>query len=136
MIKNISHHHNSKPNFPPIIELTKGVYKQWLPIQRNLPQCERLGLGHKIDCLFLELLDTLRKASFSPINSKIPLLDSSLTIIDSLRFFVQLCWEVKLLPTKQYSIIGQGIENIGRMTGGWRKSLLAKTSRHWREEKK
>jgi len=85
-------------------------------------------LGQKIDHSFIDLLDTLRKASFTPIHSKMPLLEKSLSLIDSLRFFIQLCWETKLISAKHFSLIGQEIETIGRNVGGWRKDLLKKTS--------
>lgn len=85
--------------------------------------------------MFIELLDTLRKASFSPIGLKIPLLEKSLSIIDSLRFFIQFCWEAKLISTKHFTLIGQEIETIGKSVGGWRKDLLAKTSAEAEEKK-
>lgn len=113
-----SFHKQSQSNFPPVIEHLKNAYKRWILIERNLPKCERFGLGQKVDFLFTDLLDILQKASFSPIESKITLLGQSLSIVDSLRFFVQLCWELKLIPSKQFTLIGQEIEEIGRMVGG------------------
>lgn len=130
-----SFHGNSQSNFPPVIEHLKSAYKQWILIQRNLPKCERFGLGQKIDLLFTDLLDVLQKASFSPIESKISLLTQSLSTIDSLRFFLQLCWELKLVPSKQFTLIGQEIEVIGKMVGGWRKGLISKTSTEVEEKK-
>lgn len=103
---------------------------------RNLPKCERYGLGQKIDLLFIDLLDLSQKASFSPLELKISLLVDSLSRIDSLRFFIQFCWELKLIPNKQFTQIGQEIEEIGRMVGGWRKGLITKTSDYLTEEKK
>lgn len=111
-----------------MVEYLKSAYKQWISIERNLPKCERYGLGQKVDSLFTNLLDILQKASFSPIDSKITLLSQSLPIIDSIRFFIQLSWELKLIPSKQFTLIGQEIENIGKMVGGWRKGLISKTS--------
>lgn len=130
-----SFHEQSKSNFPPVIEHLKNAYKQWILIERNLPKCERYGLGQKVDFLFTDLLDILQKASFSPIESKISILGQSLSIIDSLRFFIQLCWELKLIPPKQFTLIGQEIEDIGKMVGGWRKGLLTKTSAEAEEKK-
>ena len=123
-----SFHNNSQSNFPPVIEHLKNAYKQWIIIERNLPKCERFGLGQRVDLLFTDLLDILQKASFSPIETKISLLGGSLIKIDSLRFFIQFCWELKLIPSKQFTLIGQEIEEIGRMIGGWRKGLITKTS--------
>ena len=125
----------AKSNFPPVIVRLKEVYKRWILIERNLPKCERFGLGQKIDFLFTDLLDILQKSSFSPVETKITLLGQSLLIIDSLRFFIQLCWELKLIPSKQFTLIGQEIEEIGRMIGGWRKGLITKTSAKAEEKK-
>jgi len=72
-------------------------------------------------------LETLHHASFSQIQLKITLLGEVLIKVDSLRFFIQLCWELKLLPTKNFTLIGQEVEEVGKMIGGWRKGLVAKT---------
>jgi len=128
-------HKHSQSNFPPVIEHLKNAYKRWILVERNLPKCERFGLGQKIDLLFTDLLDTLQKASFSPIDTKISLLSQSLSTIDSLRFFIQLCWELKLIPSKQFTLIGQEIEDIGKMVGDWRKGLISKTSTKVEEKK-
>jgi len=128
MSNNSFHKKNPQSTFPPVIEHLKSAYKQWLVTERNLPKCERFGLGQKVNSLFTDLLDILQKASFSPIKTKITLLSDSLAKIDSLRFFIQLCWELKLVPSKQFSTIGEAVENIGKMVGGWRKGLLIKTS--------
>jgi len=117
-----------QPTFPPIVERTKSAYKKWILVERNLPRCERFGLGQRVNILFIDLLDLLQKASFSPIDSKISLLGDSLSKIDSLRFFIQFCWELKLIPNNQFTSIGQDIEDIGKMVGGWRKGLITKTS--------
>lgn len=114
--------------FPPVVERTKSAYKKWILVERNLPKCERYGLGQKVDSLFIDLLDLLQKASFSAIDLKTSLLGDSLSKIDSLRFFIQFCWELKLIPNTQFTEIGQDIEDIGKMTGGWRKGLITKTS--------
>lgn len=119
---------NPKSSFPPVIERIKNTYKQWILVERNLPKCERYGLGQKVDLLFIDLMDLMQKASFSPIETKISLLSDALTKVDSLRFFIQFCWELKLIPSKQFTLIGQEIEEIGRMIGGWRKGLITKTS--------
>ncbi|MFA4996426.1 MAG: four helix bundle protein [Patescibacteria group bacterium] len=128
-------HGQSHSNFPPVLERLKNAYKQWILIERNLPKCERYGLGQKVDILFTDLLDILQKATFSPVESKITLLGQSLSTIDSLRFLIQLCWELKLIPPKQFTTLGQEIEEIGRMIGGWRKGLITKTSAKTEEKK-
>jgi len=88
---------------------------------------ERFGIGARIDALLLELLETLRKASFVETASKPVLLGTAIGIADSLRFFLQIAWESRLIPNKQYEDLAGAVEEIGRMTGGWRKGVLSKT---------
>lgn len=88
---------------------------------------ERFGIGARIDAVLLDLLEILRKASFADTASKPGLLGSAIGVADSLRFFLQIAWESKLIPTTQYAELAGAVEEIGRMTGGWRKGILDKT---------
>ena len=128
-MSNFSRHspNSTPPSFPPVLEQVKDTYKRWIPIQRSMPKGERFGLGQKIDFLFIALLETLHRAAYSPANSKAAFLTEASLTIDSLRFFLQLAWELKLIPSKQFTLIGQEIESIGKMTDGWRKGFLPKT---------
>lgn len=88
---------------------------------------ERFGLGARIDTLLLDILETLRKASFVDTANKSALLGTAIGIADSLRFYLQIAWENKLIANRQYEELASGVEEIGRMTGGWRKGVLSKT---------
>jgi len=101
-----------------------------------MERTSRFGIGMKIDILFLDLLELLRKTVYTPINKKIILLDEASDKIDSLRFFFQLSWEMHLIPNNQYALLGDGIETIGRIIGGWKKGLISKTSAIKAEERK
>ena len=120
-----------------MLEKVRSIYKIWIPIQRNLRKGERYGIGQKIDQLLIDTLELLHRASFSSLEAKINLLGDVLVKIDSLRFFIQLSWELKLIPTGQFTHLGSEVESAGRMVGGWPKGLLTKTSaRVLAEEKK
>jgi len=120
----------------PVLEQSKSTYKQWLEIHRNIERTARFGLGTKIDILFLDLLELLRKAVYAPLNKKIILLEMASDKLDSLRFFFQLLWETKLVSNKQYISLGAGIESIGKIIGGWKRGLISKTSALKAEERK
>ena len=93
-----------------------------------MPRTEQFGIGQKIDELFLDVLETLRTAMYSPIQDKIVLLGKAIIKTDSLRFFLQLSWDAKLLTDKQFSLVAEHIEETGKMIGGWKKGLIIKTS--------
>jgi hypothetical protein len=111
----------------PVVERTKGIYKGWVPIHRDMARTERFGIGSKIDSLCLELLEELRKAVYASAQDKIRLLSEAIAKVDALRFFLQLAWESGLITNKQYIPLGKEIEEVGRMIGGWKKGLLTKT---------
>lgn len=105
-------------------------------MHRNIPRAERFGIGTKIDLLFLELLELLRKAVYSSIEEKIKILDDAIVKIDSLRFFIQLLWETRLISNNQYTVLGTDMESLGKMVGGWKRGLISKTSAVKAEERK
>ena len=109
-----------------MVQKVKDIYKNWLPVHRNLPRLERFGLGLRIDILLLDLLELLRKATYASIPIKIPILEECLSKTDSLRFFVQIMWENKLIPNNQFTLLGEEIESVGKNIGGWKKELLKK----------
>ena len=119
----------------PVLEKAKAMYKQWMEIHRNMERVARFGIGNKIDALFLEILELLRKSVYSPLNKKVFLIEQALEKIDSLRFFFQLAWETHLVSSKQYISLGNEIENLGKMVGGWKKGLINKTSAIKAEER-
>ncbi len=54
-------------------------------------------------------------------------MENCLVKTDNIRFFLQIMWEAKILSNQQFTTLGNDIENIGKMIGGWRKGLLIKT---------
>ncbi|MGI0134737.1 MAG: four helix bundle protein [Candidatus Micrarchaeaceae archaeon] len=110
-----------------MVERTKDVYRAWLPIHRDMARTERFGIGTRIDSLFLDLLDLLRKTTYANGEGKIGYLSEAIVKTDALRFFLQLAWEAKIVPNKQYIALAAEIEEVGRMIGGWKKGLLTKT---------
>ncbi len=91
-----------------------------------MARSERFGIGDRIDALWLDLLDSLRKAAYASINQKLFLLDEVLKEVDAVRFFIQIAWESELIAKSHFILLGKDIEEIGRMTGGWKKDILAK----------
>jgi hypothetical protein len=57
---------------------------------------------------------------------KILMLSRTIAKLDNLKFFMQLAWESKLIPTDKYATLSKSLEEIGKMLGGWRKGLQEK----------
>ncbi|MDO9399140.1 MAG: four helix bundle protein [bacterium] len=122
-------HKNSTFNAPPlpiVINKEKEAYQYWQALHRNFPKTERFSIGQKISQTFIEVLELNFTASYLAPEQKIILLTKTSSRLDVLKFFVQLTWESKLIPTEKYIELSKKLEEIGRMLGGWRKGLLQK----------
>jgi hypothetical protein len=114
---------------PQVILKSKEIYCFWLTLYRDFPKVERFGIGNKIEQAFLDVLEYTFCLTYLPAEHKVPMLNKAITKLDIVKFFVQLAWESKLIPTDKYSELISGLEEIGRQLGGWKKGLVAKTLR-------
>lgn len=105
-------------------------------MHRNIPRTERFGIGSKIDSLVLEILELLRKATYAKVGEKLVVLDKASIVIDSLRFFLQLLWDIHCIPQNQFISLGTEVEELGKIIGGWKRGLINKTSAIAAEERK
>ena len=108
----------------------KETYLLWIFLHKNFPKIERLGFGNKIEQAFLLVLELTFLLSYSPVNQKVILIDRAISKLDVVKFFTQLAWEAKLIPTKQYTELSIKLGEIGRQLGGWKKGLQTKNSRN------
>jgi hypothetical protein len=129
MTENTHTYKATPPAFPQVILRAKEAYQVWLAIHRNFPKTERFGIGQKIENAFLNLLEYGFATTYLPLEQKIILLNKTISHLDVLKFFVQLAWESKLIPTEKYADFISRLEEIGRQLGGWKKGLQTKTPR-------
>lgn len=109
-----------------MIQKEKEAYSLWLTFHKNFPKVERFGLGNKIEQTFLDILELSFSSSYLASEQKIIFLNKTISRLDVLKFFTQLAWEGKLIPTEKYADLSTKLEEIGRMLGGWKKGLLQK----------
>jgi hypothetical protein len=102
------------------------VYQLWQGVVPHIPKIHRYTFGGKIDTLFLDTLEFLFRAQYAKPEQKIQYLVAVIGKTDSLKFFLQIGWENKLINQKQYVSLSQELQEIGRMLGGWKKGLESK----------
>lgn len=115
----------------PVVEKMLAVYKLWNEYRDVMPKKNRYTLGDRIDTKFLFILELLYIASYQNKVEKIPTLEKALAGTDTLKFLLRLCWEVRVFDEKKYSALSEGLQEVGRQVGGWKKGLQqTKTSAH------
>ena len=83
----------------------------------------RYTLGSRIENKFLDLLELSYTAYFIEKEKKTEKITECILITDTLKFLVSVAWEGKLISNKQCEDVAMKLEEIGKMLGGWRKSL-------------
>lgn len=114
------------PPLLPLLQRLMQLYKLWHEYLPHVPKTARYTLGSKIDALFVETLECIAVASYLPPLQKLPVVQRAASKADTLKFFLQVAWEIKALDTKKYAALSEPLQEIGRMLGGWYKNLLAK----------
>ncbi len=95
----------------------------WMNISPHIAKGARYTIGARIENKFLDLLEFSYTAYFTEKEKKQEKIKECILITDTLKFLVSVAWEGKLISNKQCEDIAIKLEEIGKMLGGWRKSL-------------
>ena len=87
------------------------------------PQKDKYTLGKNIENLTLEILKLVFLAGNSSKEEKLDLLKQASANTDLLKIMVRLAKEVKATDIKKYVQLQEKLQEIGRMLGGWIRSL-------------
>jgi len=56
-------------------------------------------------------------------DKKLTILEKAIVSLDLLKILIRLAKDIQALDSKKYLQLEQALQEIGRMLGGWRKSL-------------
>ncbi len=83
----------------------------------------RYTIGARIENKFLDLIELSYTAYFTEKEKKAEKISECILVTDTLKFLISIAWEGKLISNKQCEDIAAKLEEIGKMLGGWKKSL-------------
>lgn len=92
-----------------------------------MPKKAKYTLGDRIDGRFIQTLELLATASYQSAAEKLATLSRAIVALDTLKFLLQVAWELHLLDNKKYEDLAERLRNIGQQAGGWKKGLEKKT---------
>lgn len=107
----------------PIIQKTYDLYRDLHGLQKTVPKMERHSLWQKVETTTLDALETLLKTGYLPHEKRAEYLIRASVQIDMLRLFIRLSFDIKAINQKSYVALQESVDEIGRMLGGWIKSL-------------
>ena len=111
----------------PVLHKITDAYKLWHGYLPHLPKLVKYSLAEKINVLFADVIELILTAGFTERQYKPALIQKASIKLDTLKYFLQLAWELKALDNKQFAVISPPLVEAGKMLGGWLKQLAKKT---------
>lgn len=101
------------------------VWNLWiLPKVEKFPKSLRFSVGRNLTDSSLELLMNLVDASYQSRNAGT--LATAVRNVNRVRYLVRLSKDLHLISAGGYEFAAAGLDEIGRMTGGWWKHASAR----------
>ncbi|HBV58288.1 MAG TPA: diversity-generating retroelement protein bAvd family protein [Candidatus Magasanikbacteria bacterium] len=117
-------HNITKPIEIPLVTKSIELYKIFYQYLELFPKKDKYALGAKCEKYLLETLELFLAAGGAPLLDKKRLVQQANVKFDALKIFLRLAKELKMLDIKKYIELQKYLQEIGRMLGGWQKSLL------------
>ncbi len=108
-----------------IILKTFELLKYSIPLLEKLPRSQKFIIGDRIETKMLDIQEKLIEAYYTKHN-KVDILRNVNIQLEQLRYLVRLLHEMKYVNTEKYGTLSEKINEVGRMCGGWEKSLQTK----------
>jgi four helix bundle protein len=98
--------------------------KELVGVLKKFPRDQRFLLGDRIQLLASEIMETFIEAYYRPSSEKKPLLDKANILLEKMRYYLRMCYELGFYASTRYGQLSEQVQEIGRMNGGWIKSLV------------
>ena len=116
-----------KPGRDITMQKIEDMMKYAFPQIDKFPRCERSygGMATKLRTVMMNMaercLDTKKCYYAKSVLKELNELDKEIAYG---KFYVKAAYDMKLLPMKQFSIINDYLEQIGKMTGSWINTIM------------
>jgi cytosine/adenosine deaminase-related metal-dependent hydrolase len=107
----------------PIFSKTYDFLRWLLPATAKFPREQRFILARFIQEVALRFQECLIEAGVGYGRMRISALARADVELTKLRFYLRLCRDMNLLKLNQYRHAAEMVAEIGRLLGGWRKSV-------------
>ena len=107
----------------PIFKKSYDLYKTFYGYRNLIPKQDRYTIWQRCESSILDILEGILSVSHVQKTEKLSILEKTSTKLNLLRVFIRLMKETKAIDNKKYTAIETIIDEIGRMLGGWIKSM-------------
>lgn len=99
------------------------LYKIYYQYAELFPKKDKYHIGATCEGYIISILEALLEASYLPREAKLPLLKKADNKLETLKIFLRLLRELNIIDQKKYLTLQAIIQEIGKMLGGWLKSV-------------
>lgn len=110
-------------NEAPILKKTVDLYKDFYQHLKTFPKKDQYMLGRRCEEHILNFLELILLAVGLEKHRKLDVLKEANNKFDVLKVLFRMARELKILDTKKYLSLEAKMQEIGRMLGGWMRSL-------------
>jgi four helix bundle protein len=107
----------------PIFQRSYDLYKEIYLAVKQYPKGDRYSLGDESKKISLEIISSVISAASSRNEWKATAIDKALTASELLKIHIRLAQETGCLKEQRHLSIQQKLQEIGRMLGGWKRSI-------------
>ena len=111
---------NASRQVSPALERAYQFLAWLIPTLDKFPRRQKFLLGARIESTALDVLEGLVEATYT--RNRARMLEAVNLKLDKLRFLFRLSCELQLLDWRRYKHAAHGIDEIGRLVGGWIKA--------------
>ncbi len=116
-------HNNQFIEEIPIIKKTYELYKIYYGYLSLFPKKDKYALGSKCEQYIISVLELALAAGSLPKERKGEAIEQASIKFDALKIFIRMEREFGLLDNKKYILLQTHLQEIGKMLGGWQRSL-------------
>ena len=107
----------------PILKKTYDLYKIFDEYRKVIPQRHRFTLYSRCEDILLDVMQIFYEAGYMKGTARLELLNKASVKLNMVRVFVRLLKDTRCIDEKKYLVLQTNIDEIGRMLGGWIRSI-------------
>lgn len=110
-------------NEAPILKKTVDLYRELYQHLKTFPKKDQYMLGRRCEEYTLIFMESILLAVGIEKHKKLAVLEEANAKFDVLKVLFRMARELKILDNKKYLSLQEKAQEIGRMLGGWMRSL-------------
>ncbi len=107
----------------PVLAKSYDLYKLFHEYRQVVPKQDRFTIYERSEQLMLTTIELLLEASYGEKTRKLAILERVSVKLNVLRFLIRLMKDIRVFDLKKYTALQSLIDEIGRMVGGWMRSV-------------